>query len=128
MLNCVRRSGPAVAVAFALLASAGVQASEPPHDFSDLATKMLPAVVNISTTQETPAERGTLPGMPPGAQEEPAPGDAPPDASLGEVFKGNPQAVPAPEPNEHGSGFIIEPDGYIGTHNHVVVAAKERKM
>lgn len=117
-----------MAVAFALLASAGVQASEPPHDFSDLAKKMLPAVVNISTTQETPAEPGTLPGMPPGAQEEPAPGDAPTDEFLREFFKGNPEAVPAPETNALGSGFIIDPDGYVVTNNHVVEAAKEIKL
>lgn len=128
MLNRVRKSGLPLAVAFALLAPAGVQASEPPRDFSDLAKKMLPAVVNISTTQKIPAEPGTPPGMPPGAQEESAPGDAPTDEFLREFFKGNPEAVPAPETNALGSGFIIDPEGYVVTNNHVVDAAKEIKL
>lgn len=128
MLNRVRRSGLPLAVAFALLAPAGVQASEPPRDFSDMAKKMLPAVVNISTTQKIPAEPGTSPGQQDGAQDEAAPGEAPTDEFLRQFFRDNPEAVPAPETSALGSGFIIDPDGYVVTNNHVIEAAKEIKL
>ncbi|MPY73939.1 MAG: Do family serine endopeptidase [Alphaproteobacteria bacterium] len=128
MLNRVRRPALLLAAAIALLAPAGVQASEPPRDFSDMAKKMLPAVVNISTTQKIPAEPGTSPDARDGAQDDAAPGEAPTDEFLRQFFKDNPEAVPAPETSALGSGFIIDPEGYVVTNNHVIDAAKEIKL
>ncbi|HYL48522.1 MAG TPA: DegQ family serine endoprotease [Stellaceae bacterium] len=97
-----------------------------PDSFADLAARLLPAVVNISTTQTLPEKsdknsRGPdVPQFPPGSPFE-------------EFFKdfldknrpgGQPQALPR-HATSLGSGFIIDPSGLVVTNNHVIPDADQ---
>ena len=85
-----------------------------PQSFADLAAKLQPAVVNISTRQRVPVRTQADPleeffrrfGFPDGQQ----PGQG----------GGGPRTR---ETGSLGSGFIISPDGYIVTNNHLIQSA-----
>ena len=106
--------------AVSMIAWSGVAAAAPaPESFSELAKKVSPAVVNIASTQETQAPQG-LPGMP---------FNFPEGSPFEEFFKrfgppGQPQQAPQ-RATALGSGFIIDPDGYVVTNNHVIDGASE---
>ena len=53
-IEALRRAVPA-GLAALLLIAAGAQAGTPTESFADLVERLTPAVVNISTTQEAPA-------------------------------------------------------------------------
>jgi serine protease Do len=111
----------------ASLVPAPVAARAAPDSFADLAARLLPSVVNISTTQTVKSERGRehsgpeIPQFPPGSPFE-------------EFFKdffehgvpkgGRPEAQPR-KGTSLGSGFIIDPAGYVVTNNHVIADADE---
>lgn len=93
-----------------------------PDSFADLAERLSPAVVNISTTQTVTGggdEEGEVP-MP----------QFPPGSPFEEFFKdflerqGRGNAEPR-KVTSLGSGFIIDPSGVIVTNNHVIQDAEE---
>ena len=88
-----------------------------PTSFADLAARLQPSVVYISTKQRIPVRRQVDPfeeffrrfgGQPPQA-----PGQG----------QGQDQAPQTRETGSLGSGFIISPDGYIVTNNHLIASA-----
>lgn len=97
--------------AAALLALTAPASARPaPESFADLANKMLPTVVNISTSQTLKAPPKTaMPQLPPGSP-------------LEDLFKNfmGPRGDQPRHVTSLGSGFIIDPSGYIVTNNHVI--------
>lgn len=81
-----------------------------PDSFADLSAQLLPTVVNIATTQTLKAPpQGALPNLPPGS----------PLEDLFKDFLGPKGGAPR-HVTSLGSGFIIDPSGYIVTNNHVI--------
>ncbi len=122
-----RAVGAAVALLLFVPAIIMPAAARPaPDSFADLAEKLLPAVVNISTTQTLKSDRGQrggpeMPQFPPGS---------PFDEFFRDFFEhglpksGRPDALPR-KATSLGSGFIIDPAGYVVTNNHVIADADE---
>jgi serine protease Do len=101
------------------VATNGAWAKSAPESFADLAEKLLPAVVNVSTTQVIEGQAGVeMPQLPPGSPFE-------------EFFKdfmerGHPRKGPRKrKATSLGSGFIIDSSGYVVTNNHVIKDADE---
>ncbi len=89
-----------------------------PRSFADLTARLAPAVVNVSTTQKIEVGHGLRGGAP---------------SSLEELFRrfqeqqggggsgGDEGGQPSTrEATSLGSGFIVDPSGYIVTNNHVI--------
>jgi serine protease Do len=114
-------------VAPATLISWSAAARPAPDSFADLAEKLLPSVVNISTTQTMKPDRGRehagpeIPQFPPGSPFEEFFRDF---FDRGMPKSGRPEAQPR-KATSLGSGFIIDPTGYVVTNNHVIADADE---
>ena len=89
-----------------------VQAKSVPSSFADLAEKLMPSVVNISTTQTVKTTRNQFPFQ------------FPPGSPFGEMFKDF--EIPRErQASSLGSGFIIKSDGTVITNNHVIAGAED---
>ena len=83
-----------------------------PESFADLAEKLMPSVVNISTSTTVVTKSNPLPFQ------------LPPGSPFGDMFKefGDPQER---QSAALGSGFIIDEKGIVITNNHVIQDADD---
>ena len=83
-----------------------------PNSFADLAEKLMPSVVNISTTQTVRTTSNQFPFQ------------FPPGSPFEELFKDY-QRPTERQASSLGSGFIIKENGTVITNNHVIAGADD---
>ena len=83
-----------------------------PDSFADLADKLMPSVVNISTTQTVRTTTNQFPFQ------------FPPGSPFGEMFKDFERPTER-KASSLGSGFIIDTQGTVVTNNHVISGADD---
>ncbi|MDA7714437.1 Do family serine endopeptidase [Candidatus Pelagibacter sp.] len=90
-----------------------VNAKDEPASFADLAERLMPSVVNISTTTTVTTNANPFPGF-----------QFPPGSPFEDMFKefGTPQKRKS---SALGSGFIIDAKGIVITNNHVINDAED---
>ena len=84
--------------------------NEIPGSFADLAEKLMPSVVNISTTTTITTKSN------------PFPFQFPPGSPFKDMFEGTPKER---QTSALGSGFIIDENGIVITNNHVIKGADD---
>ena len=89
-----------------------IQAKAVPSSFADLAEKLMPSVVNISTTQTVKTTTNQFPFQ------------FPPGSPFGEMFKDFERPTER-KASSLGSGFIIKQEGIVITNNHVIANAED---
>ena len=90
-----------------------------PMSFADLVSKLQPAVVNISTKQRVPVRTQSDPFEEFFRRFDPTQ----PQGGQGGSSGGGGQQPRTREAGSLGSGFIISPDGYVVTNNHLIQRA-----
>ena len=100
-------------IIFAISFASQVLAKDAPASFADLAEKLMPSVVNISTTTTVVTNANPFPGF-----------EFPPGSPFADMFKefGTPQTRKSAA---LGSGFIIDEKGIVITNNHVIQDAED---
>ena len=118
----IRRVFPAFLILAACITwgSAPAAARGAPESFADLSERLLPAVVNISSTQfqKKNTEKGSpeIPRFPEGS---------PFQDFFKEFFDRQQREAPQRRASSLGSGFIIDSSGLVVTNNHVIADADE---
>jgi len=98
---------------FLVIFSSSFANSKPvPESFADLADKLMPSVVNISTTQTVRTTTNQFPFQ------------FPPGSPFGEMFKDFERPTER-KASSLGSGFIIKKNGTVVTNNHVIAGADD---
>jgi len=114
-----RGAAVAVVVSLGLVMAEPVWARDAPQSFADLVDKLMPTVVNITTTQNVPQQGSRLRDMP----------QLPPGSPFEELFKEFFDHRGGEEQKRRGtslgSGFVIDGEGYIVTNNHVIQGAED---
>ena len=95
-----------------ILNFSSIQAKAVPNSFADLAEKLMPSVVNISTTQTVRTTTNQFPFQ------------FPPGSPFGEMFKDFERPTER-KASSLGSGFIIDRKGTVVTNNHVISGADD---
>ncbi|MDA7575019.1 Do family serine endopeptidase [Candidatus Pelagibacter sp.] len=100
-------------IIFTISFASHVLAKDAPASFADLAEKLMPSVVNISTTTTVVTNSNPFPGF-----------EFPPGSPFEDMFKefGTPQTRKSAA---LGSGFIIDEKGIVITNNHVIQDAED---
>jgi serine protease Do len=103
-----------------IAAPCAVLAGPPPVSFADIVERVAPAVVNISTSKAV--RRGDMPDLP---FPQPPPG-SPFEDFFREFFDQDraPEQMPRRQASL-GSGFVVDPEGFVVTNNHVIAEADE---
>jgi serine protease Do len=111
-------AGVALAAALAFSGAPPAFARSGPDSFAELAEKVTPAVVNISATQVVEDKKLDTPKLPPGSQL---------DDMFEEFLKRHRQNGDgrARRSSSLGSGFVVDPSGFVVTNNHVIDGANE---
>ena len=92
--------------------SSNISANTRPDSFADLAEKLMPSVVNISTTQTVRTTTNQFPFQ------------FPPGSPFEDMFKEYQQPRER-KASSLGSGFIIRKEGIVVTNNHVIANAED---
>ena len=109
----MQRTIKLLVIFFSLSFISQVIAKDAPSSFADLAERLMPSVVNISTTTTVVTNSNPFPGF-----------QFPPGSPFEDMFKEfrTPQKRKA---SALGSGFIIDKKGIVVTNNHVIQDAED---
>lgn len=102
-------------LAFTLVLAQTILVQARPVSFADLAEKISPAVVNITTTTKIEQNTGPSPIVPEGS----------PFEDFFRQFRDRNDNGGPRKTSALGSGFVISEDGYVVTNNHVIESADE---